>query len=275
MARTENIYQNESLNMGDSELQFIQIGKNDAKRRIAVRNSPGSSAGSRPDILWLSGFKSDMSGTKAEALAEEGARNGQGVVRFDYSGHGLSGGDFEDACVSDWLEEALAVFDAYCPGETVLVGSSMGGWIALLLALARKGSGRIKGLVLIAPAVDFTEELMWKQRFSVEIRSTILADGRWEQPSAYSDAPYVITRKLIEDGRTHLLFGAPLHLGAPVTILQGAQDPDVPESHARRLVDALPLDDVTFSLVPDGDHRLSRPQDIDLLLRAVGEMSAR
>ncbi|GAB2186697.1 alpha/beta hydrolase [Roseibium sp. LAB1] len=261
--------------MGDSEPQFIQVGKNEAKRRIAVRSASGSAAGTSPAILWLSGFKSDMSGTKAEALAEEGARNGQGVVRFDYSGHGLSGGDFEDACVSDWLEEALAVFDAFCPGETVLVGSSMGGWLALLLALARKGSGRIKGLVLIAPAVDFTEELMWKQRFSDEIRSTILADGRWEQPSAYSDAPYVITRKLIEDGRNHLLFGAPLHLGAPVTILQGAQDPDVPESHARRLVEALPLDDVTFSLVPDGDHRLSRPEDIDLLLRAVAEMSAR
>lgn len=275
MAWTENIYQNESLNMGDSEPQFIQIGKNDVKRRIAVRNAPGSGASSLPGILWLSGFKSDMSGTKAEALAEEGARNGQGVVRFDYSGHGLSEGDFEDACVSDWLEEALAVFDACCPGETVLVGSSMGGWLALLLALARKDTGRIKGLVLIAPAVDFTEELMWKQRFSDEIRAAILADGRWEQPSAYSDAPYVITRKLIEDGRNHLLLGAPLHLGAPVTILQGAQDPDVPESHARRLVEALPLDDVTFSLVPDGDHRLSRPEDIDLLLRAVADMSAR
>ena len=189
------------------------------------------------------------------------------------SGHGRSGGDFEAACVSHWLEEAQAVFDEFCSGETVLVGSSMGGWIALLLALSRKETKRIRGLVLIAPAVDFTEELMWKQRFTDDIREAILADGRWEQSSEYSDDPYVITRKLIEDGRRHLLFDKPLHVGAPVTILQGAEDPDVPASHALRLVEALPQDDVTFSLVPDGDHRLSRPEDIDLLLRAVEDLS--
>ncbi|MHA7775914.1 alpha/beta hydrolase [Roseibium sp. M-1] len=255
--------------MGASEPQFIPVGKSGKTRRIAVRAVPGA----QPGLLWLSGFKSDMSGTKAEALTGFGEEGGRAVVRFDYSGHGLSDGDFEDACVSDWLEEAEAVFDRFCPGETVLVGSSMGGWIALLLALSRKASGRIKGLVLIAPAVDFTEELMWKQRFSEEIRNAILTDGRWEQPSAYSEDPYVITRKLIEDGRKHLLFGKPLHLGVPVTILQGAEDPDVPASHAQRLVEALPQDDVTYSLVPDGDHRLSRPQDIDLLLRAVADMA--
>lgn len=255
--------------MGACEPQFIQVGKNAEERRIAVLETPGKA----PSLLWLSGFKSDMSGTKAVELAVFGAARGQAVVRFDYSGHGQSGGDFEDGCVSDWLEEAEAVFDRFCPDETILVGSSMGGWLALLLALSRRATGRIKGLVLIAPAVDFTEELMWRQRFTDDIRRTILSEGRWAQPSAYGDEPYVITRKLIEDGRQHLLLGDPLHVGAPVTILQGAQDPDVPASHTRRLVEALPLDDVTFTLVPDGDHRLSRPQDIELLLRAVAEMS--
>lgn len=251
--------------MRAQEPQFIDVGKNAHCRQIAVHKNEGRT----PGVMWLSGFKSDMSGTKAEALAEFGRDQGREVVRFDYSGHGQSGGDFENACVSDWLEEARAVFEECCGESTVLVGSSMGGWIALLLALALKESGRIKGLVLIAPAVDFTEELMWKQRFTEEIRNTILRDGRWQQPSDYSDAPYVITRKLIEDGRSHLLLGSPLHLGVPVTILQGVKDPDVPMAHAQRLVDALPLDDVTLSLVPDGDHRLSRPEDIVLLLRAV------
>ncbi|MET1415983.1 alpha/beta hydrolase [Roseibium sp. HPY-6] len=256
--------------MGAGEPQFIQVGKNALARRIAVDIEPGSG----PTLMWLSGFKSDMSGTKAEALAAFGRDAGQEVVRFDYSGHGMSEGDFEAACVSDWLEEAEAVFDRFCRGDTILVGSSMGGWISLLLTLRRKATHRIKGLVLIAPAVDFTEELMWKERFSDDIRQAILKDGRWEQPSQYSDDPYVITRKLIEDGRNHLLLDQDLHLGAPVTILQGAQDPDVPARHVQRLVEALPLDDVTYSLVPDGDHRLSRPQDIDLLVRVVTEMSS-
>ncbi len=247
------------------EPQFIEAGKNGAQRKIAVLKNPGA----QPGLLWLSGFKSDMTGSKAEALAEFGKSRGQEVVRFDYSGHGQSAMDFEDVCVSDWLEEAEAVFDTCLSGDVILVGSSMGGWISLLLALSRKTTERIKGLVLIAPAVDFTEELMWKHRFSDEIRQTILRDGRWEQPSEYNDEPYVITRKLIEDGRNHLLFGKPLHVGVPVTILQGALDPDVPLSHAERLVAALPQDDVTFSVVPDGDHRLSRPQDIKLLLRSV------
>ncbi|MEP4768811.1 MAG: alpha/beta hydrolase [Roseibium sp.] len=255
--------------MGTQEPQFIEVGKNGDKRRIAVLKD----AGSGPSLMWLSGFKSDMTGSKAEALSEYGLERGQDVVRFDYSGHGQSSGEFEDACVSDWLEEAVAVFDRFCGQETILVGSSMGGWIALLLALARKETNRIKGLVLIAPAVDFTEELMWKQRFSDEIREAIMSEGRWAQPSDYSDDPYIITRNLIEDGRKHLLFGKPLHIGAPVTILQGVLDPDVPVAHAQRLVDSLPQDDVTFSLVPDGDHRLSRPQDIDLLLRSIADLS--
>ncbi|GAA0785605.1 alpha/beta hydrolase [Roseibium denhamense] len=254
--------------MGGQEPQFIRAGKSGCERDIAVLEE----AGRGPAFLWLSGFKSVMTGSKAQALAAFGKKEVRAVIRFDYSGHGQSGGAFEDACVSDWLEEAEAVFDRFCPQGAVLVGSSMGGWIALLLALSRKASNRVKGLVLIAPAVDFTEELMWKQRFTDEIRETILRDGRWAQPSEYSDDPYVITRRLIEDGRQHLLFQKPLHLGIPVAILQGALDPDVPVEHAQRLVQHLPLDDVTLSLVPDGDHRLSRPEDIDLLTRSLASM---
>ncbi|MCV0428166.1 MAG: alpha/beta hydrolase [Roseibium sp.] len=255
--------------MGARDPQFITVGKNGEERRIAVLKTESNS----PTLLWLSGFKSDMTGSKAEALAGYGEQHGQEVIRFDYSGHGQSSGAFEDTCVSDWLEETEAVFDRFCTRDTILVGSSMGGWMALLLALSRKASGRIKGLVLIAPAVDFTEELMWKQRFTDDIRNAILQEGHWEQPSEYSEEPYIITRKLIDDGRKHLLFGRPLHIGAPVTILQGALDPDVPASHAQRLVEALPQDDVTFTIVPDGDHRLSRPQDIDLLLRSIEALS--
>jgi len=255
--------------MSRDEPQYLDLGPGNAARRIAVRHQ----AGREPGLFWLSGFKSDMSGTKAEEVAGFAAQEGRAMTRFDYSGHGLSGGAFEDACVSDWLEETQTVFDRYCTQPTIVVGSSMGGWLAMLLALARKDTGFIKGLVLIAPAADFTKELMWKQRFSDEIRETILRDGRFEQPSAYSDDPYVITRKLIEDGRQHLILDKPLHTGCPVTILQGIEDPDVPWQHAQRLVEALPQDDVTFTLVPDGDHRLSRPQDIELLLKAIQNLT--
>ncbi len=254
--------------MSHDDPQFIPVGKSTARRQIAVRHAEGKG----PGLFWLSGFKSDMSGTKAEALARFAEQQGRSCTRFDYSGHGSSSGAFEDACVSDWLEEALAVFDRYCQGPTVVVGSSMGGWIALLLTLARRETALVKGLALIAPATDFTEELMWKQRFTDEIREAILKNGRWEQPSAYSGDPYVITRKLIVDGRNHLLLDKPLVTGCPVTILQGAMDPDVPWQHAQRLAHALPDDDVTFSLIPDGDHRLSRSEDIELMLRSVAAL---
>ncbi|SHM97122.1 alpha/beta hydrolase [Roseibium suaedae] len=258
--------------MQEQDPQFITAGKTGAERQIAVLHLEGAGAGSGPGLFWLSGFKSDMSGSKAQALAAFAARRGCSCTRFDYTGHGQSGGLFEDACVSDWLEDARAAFEQFCTGPTVLVGSSMGGWIAMLLALALKETGLIKGIVLIAPAADFTEELMWKQRFTGEIRETILRDGRWQQPSAYSEDPYVITRKLIEDGRNHLILGRSLEIGCPVTILQGALDPDVPWQHAVRLAEALPSDDVTFTLIPDGDHRLSRPEDLERIERAVAAL---
>jgi pimeloyl-ACP methyl ester carboxylesterase len=218
-----------------------------------------------------------MAGTKAMALDGFAAEHGRACVRFDYSGHGESGGAFTDGTIGRWLEEARAVFEAYCEGPQVVIGSSMGGWIALLLArdLAREQAARgterptIAGLVLIAPAPDFTEELMWKE-LPPAAREAILRDGVCHLPSEYGD-PYPITRALIEDGRDHLLLGSAITLGCPVRILQGVQDPDVPWRHAFRITERLPADDVVLTLVQDGDHRLSRPQDIARMLAAVAE----
>ena len=195
-------------------------------------------------------------------------------MRFDYSGHGISGGDFTDGTIGRWLEESLAVFDAFCEGPQVVIGSSMGGWMALLLAreMARRPASRasLAGLVLIAPAPDFTEELMWKN-FSPEVRHEIETNGVWLRPSAYGE-PYPITRALIEEGRNHLLLGGSIDVGCPVRILQGAQDPDVPWQHAFALAHRLPADDVVLTMIQDGDHRLSRPQDIARMIAAVAEI---
>src|ERR1700731_4709100 len=249
---------------------FIEVGKDTATRRIAVR----ARAGGAPGLFWLSGFNSDMRGTKALALDAWAAEHNRACVRFDYSGHGESGGVFIDGTIGRWLEESVAVFEQFCTGPQVVIGSSMGGWIALLLAreLARRPAGRasLAGLVLIAPAPDFTEELMWKG-FSPEIRREIESRGVWLRPSAYGE-PYPITRTLIEEGRSHLLLGSAIDVGCPVRILQGAQDPDVPWRHAFALADRLPSDDVVLTMVQDGDHRLSRPQDIARILAAVAEV---
>jgi pimeloyl-ACP methyl ester carboxylesterase len=194
-------------------------------------------------------------------------------VRFDYSGHGESGGDFRDGTIGRWLEESLAVFEAYAEGPQVVVGSSMGGWIALLLLQAlrkRAGTkGSVAGLVLIAPAVDFTEVLMW-QRFPAKVKKEIEQNGVWLRPSEYGE-PYPITRALIEEGRNHLLLGRMIETGCPVRILQGVQDPDVPWNHAVELTSRLAQDDVVLTLVKDGDHRLSRAEDLERLIKAVGE----
>jgi pimeloyl-ACP methyl ester carboxylesterase len=223
-------------------------------------------AGAAPTFVWLGGFKSDMAGTKAEALAAWARDRGQGFVRFDYSGHGRSGGQFEDGTISRWLGDALEVIDRLTTGPLVLVGSSMGGWLALLAARAR--AERVAGLLLIAPAADFTERLMW-DTFSAEKRRTIQVTGRLEESSQYSPEPNVLTLALIEDGRRHLLMDQPYPFGGPIHILQGDADPDVPETHVRALVERLPADKLTFELIPDGDHRLSRPQDLERLLAAA------
>ena len=250
---------------------LIEVGQGSAMRRIAVRARPGTT----PGLLWLGGFNSDMKGTKALALDAWAAEHGRACVRFDYSGHGESGGEFIDGTIGRWLEECAAVFEQFCRGPQAVFGSSMGGWMALLLArevIRRSMGASLAGLVLIAPAPDFTEELMWKG-FSPEIRAEIESKGVWMRPSEYGDgSPYPITRALIEEGRQHLLLGGSIEVGCPVRILQGAKDPDVPWQHAFTLVHRLPADDVVLTMIQDGDHRLSRPQDIARMIAAVAEI---
>lgn len=251
--------------MKQQEPSFVHREDSPGPRRLAFLKQDGAG----PSVTWLGGFRSDMRATKAEALASWAGANGRAMLRFDYTGHGESEGDFAEATISVWLADALAVIEAEAGPAPVLVGSSMGGWLALLAARAMRAKGApAAGLVLIAPAVDFTETLMWEQ-FPQTLRDAIMSQGRWMQPSSYSPEPYPITRALIEDGRRLMLFGQPIEPGCPVTILQGMQDPDVPWRHAMRLIEHLPADDVTLTLVKDGDHRLSRPQDLALLVRAV------
>jgi pimeloyl-ACP methyl ester carboxylesterase len=252
--------------------EFLDVGHGDARRRIAVRHRRGA----EPGLLWLGGFKSDMGGTKAAALDQWAAAHQRHCVRFDYSGHGESGGEFTEGTISRWLEESIAVCDAFCRGPQVVVGSSMGGWLALLLAreFRRREKARspasLAAMVLVAPAVDFPEELMWK-RFPAEVKRKLETEGMWKRLSAYSAEPYPITAGLIEDGRRHLLLGGLIETGCPVRILQGIADPDVPWGHAVELVSRLAQDDVVLSLIKDGDHRLSRPEDIERLIGAVAE----
>ena len=262
--------------MDDSCLKLLDVGTGTDSRRIAVRQRPGSA----PGIFWLGGFKSDMQGTKAAALDEWAARRGRACTRFDYSGHGESGGDFAEGTIGRWLEDAVAVFTG-AQGPQILVGSSMGGWIALLLvrelrrraAAGQKLGASVAGLVLIAPAVDFTEALMWKN-FPPQVRREIAENGFWLRPSDYDPVGYPITRALIEEGRNHLLLDGLIEVGCPVRILQGVQDTDVPWRHATEVSSRLAHDDVVLTLVKDGDHRLSRPEDIERLIAAIEEFWA-
>ena len=226
-------------------------------------------SGKPPTVLWLGGFKSDMGANKAEALARWAEKNDRALLRFDYFGHGKSSGDFRKGTISRWSEDALAVVDTLTHGELVLVGSSMGGWIALLAALARPE--RVKAMLLIAPAVDFTEVLMWP-RLPVDAQRQIMEQGEWLRPTEYDPEPYPITRALIEDGRKHLLLGSLLKFPFPVRILQGMKDPDVPWRHALGLTEAME-GDVTLTLVKNGDHRLSTPPDLRRMTRALRELT--
>jgi pimeloyl-ACP methyl ester carboxylesterase len=254
---------------------FVDVGSAPS-RAIAVRRRFGSGAGAlRPGVVWLGGFKSDMLSVKASRLDDWAAENGRALLRFDYSGHGESGGSFEAGTISLWLEESLAVLRAMTEGPSILVGSSMGGWIALLVARALAQTGeaaRLAGMVLVAPATDFTEALLFP-RLPPEAREAIRSSGVWLRPSPYSPEPHPITRALIEDGRRHLLFGSMVHSHCPVHILQGMQDADVPWRHAVTLVEHLAGDPVTLTLVKHGDHRLSRDEDVARLIAAVAAIA--
>jgi pimeloyl-ACP methyl ester carboxylesterase len=255
---------------------FLQhpVGEGAARRTIAVlkREAQGNPL---PPLVWLGGFKSDMRATKAEALDAFAAKTHRALIRFDYSGHGESGGLFEEGTISRWCEEACSVIQHFAPHNPMLIGSSMGAWIALLAARhVRKTAAEHQpsALILIAPAIDFTQKLMW-ERFSPAIQQDIMDKGVYHRPSPYGPEPYTITRALIEDGRKHLLLDGPIEIGCPVHILQGMLDEDVPYHHALTLMEHLTGDNTTLTLIKDGDHRLSRPQDITLLLRAIENLS--
>jgi pimeloyl-ACP methyl ester carboxylesterase len=286
--------------MAAPQPQFLEIGTDATstpeRRRIAYLQQLVLQPG-RPGLVWLCGLNSEMVSTKATAVADWAEGQGIACLRFDYSGHGQSEGRFEDGTVSRWLEEAEAAFQALTLGPQILIGSSLGGYIALLLlrrliakphpdidhrASEEAGNSRfdarfpapadrIKALVLIAPAWDMTE-LMW-QRLPPEARQDITEKGVFLRPSRYGDGPYPITRALIEDGRRHLIGSAPFNPGRPVHIIHGQQDPDVPWQHSLDLAAHLSGGWTRVTTVPDGEHRLSRPDDIALLLRIVDALA--
>jgi pimeloyl-ACP methyl ester carboxylesterase len=248
--------------------QFIDVGDGESERRIATVVHEARA----PGLLWLPGFKSDMASTKALALAAWAQERGLASTRFDYSGHGQSGGEFKDGTIGRWSEETQAVFTRLTRGPQIVVGSSMGGYIALLLlrrlqVTAPAEAARIKALVLIAPAWDMTEELMWKQ-FSDDAKTALRDHGVWHRPSQYGE-PYAITQTLIEDGRGHLLARTPWDPGRPVRVIHGRLDPDVPWQHSQDLQSFLTGGWTQVTTVPDGEHRLSRPDDLKLLFATI------
>jgi pimeloyl-ACP methyl ester carboxylesterase len=244
----------EKLDHGDLQLAYERIG------------------GAQPCFVWLGGFKSDMAGAKAQTVAHWARDRAQAFVRFDYSGHGQSGGEFEDGSISRWLGDALAVIDHLTEGPLVLVGSSMGGWLALLVARARPS--RVAALLLIAPAVDFTDRLMWPS-FTPAQQQRLMTEGRLELASAYSPEPTIITREMIEDGRKQLVMNAPFAFEGPVRIVAGRKDPDVPIAHVMALADHIRSPDIRVDVIADGDHRLSRPQDLQRLVEVNVELRDR
>lgn len=225
-------------------------------------------AGAGSTVVWLGGFRSDMAGTKAQALADWALAQGRAYVRFDYFGHGESSGDFAHGTITRWREDALAVLGELVQGPAVLVGSSMGGWIACLAAMAQPA--RVKAMVLVAPAADFTEKLM-RPGIPPEGVAELDANGVWFRPSPYGE-PYPITRALLEDGARWSILDGEIPIEVPVRILQGGEDPDVPWRHALELAQLIKSQDLVFALIKDGDHRLSRPQDIARLIAAVEEV---
>lgn len=239
-------------------------------RQIAYHQSHGKTAGQGPGLVFLGGFKSDMTGTKAQYLDDWARENGHAFLRFDYSGHGQSSGNFLDGAIGDWFDDALAAITTLTTGPQILIGSSMGGWIALLVA--RAIPSRIAGLVGIAAAPDFTEDSMWAS--FTPAQKAELAQGQVALPSDYSDDPYIITQRLIDEGRTRLVLRDPLHLPFPVRLLQGTNDTDVPPSVALRLMDHAQSPDMHLTLVKDADHRFSTPDCLSLITAATADILA-
>lgn len=234
-------------------------------RRIAYARVMGGG----PGIVFLGGFRSDMTGTKATFLEDRARAQGRAFLRFDYTGHGASSGAFEEGCIGDWAQDATDALDRLSEGPQILVGSSMGGWIALLVGLRRPE--RVAGIVGIAAAPDFTEDAMWDGADDAQ-KARLMGEGRLELPSAYSDGPYVITRRLIEDGRERLVLRTPLRLGCPLRLLHGTADADVAASVALRLLAHAEGPDVRLTLVKDADHRFSAPDNLELIAATVDEL---
>ncbi|MEO1549423.1 MAG: alpha/beta hydrolase [Pseudomonadota bacterium] len=238
-------------------------------RRLAFKQTRARDAAARPGVVFLGGFRSDMTGTKAEYLEEFVTKKGLSFLRFDYSGHGVSDGTFEEGCIGDWAEDAAELIGERTDGPQLLVGSSMGGWIALLLA--KRMAPRVAGLIGIAAAPDFTQDSMWAG-FDSDQRATLVREGQLSVPSEYSDAPYVITKRLIEDGRDHLVLRDPLPLPFPVRLLHGTADADVALSVPLRLIEHASCPDMRLTLVKDEDHRFSSDTALDLLGRTLSDM---
>ena len=251
--------------MTDETVEFLDVNGT----KIALRHRKGENA---PGLVWLGGYCSDMLGGKAQHLDQWALNHQHAMLRFDYSGHGESGGEFKDGTISLWLEQSLAVYRQFATGPQILIGSSMGGWLALRMAQELiKAGEKPAGLILLAPAPDFTQVLV-EPTLTDDQKNQLDTKGYFEEPSDYSPQPYIYTKNLIEDGRKNQVLNGIIETGCPVHILQGMEDPDVPYTHALRLVEHLPVDDVTLTLIRDGDHRLSRPQDLDLLTRCVETM---
>ncbi|MCI0599769.1 MAG: alpha/beta fold hydrolase [Beijerinckiaceae bacterium] len=255
--------------------RYLVVGIRTSSRRIAYLRRAARPGTPRPGIVWLGGIKSHMRGVKAAHLDRYAAKAGRAFLRFDYSGHGLSEGDFESGTIGMWLEESLKAIRDLTRGPQILVGSSMGGWLALLAAKALHECGeteRLMGLVLLAPAVDFTEVLIY-EKLPPSARAELMENGVWFRPSANSQARNPITRLLIEEGRNHLLFGGAIQAPGPVHILQGMKDETVPWRHALTLVDKLASGPVNLTLIKCGDHRLARDEDLARLSSAVDAMA--
>lgn len=250
------------MNLSNPSPDYLSITDSIA---LAYHKTPGKS----PGVVFCGGFMSDMSGTKALAVEAFCQQHGHSFVRFDYRGHGESQGNFADGTIGAWRDDALAILDNLTTGPQILVGSSMGGWIATLAALARPD--RVKGLVGIAVAPDFTEELLW-QKSPQEQKDLLLREKKVQAPCSYKESPYVFTLQLIEEGRQHLLLGSEIPLQIPVRLLHGLSDPDVPWQYSLRFTEKLQTPDVQLHLIKDGDHRLMREQDLQMLTNNLHDL---